>query len=101
MASMQPRMDLLKFGLPTPYPLPTPVSLTPPWVKYIYKQPDVYVSPSLSSCSREVRLKKALTRKFGKQGAKEIRNKSKNVASAFFADVTVQRPSLAPRYASG
>lgn len=50
---------------------------------------------------KEVRLKKALTRKFGKQGAKEIRNKSKNVASAFFADVTVQRPSLAPRYASG
>jgi hypothetical protein len=34
-----------------------------------------------------VRLKKALTKKFGHDGAKEIRTKSKHVASAFFSDV--------------
>jgi hypothetical protein len=46
-----------------------------------------------SKATDKVRLKKALTKKFGKDGASEIRIKSKNVANSFFADVTVERRS--------
>jgi len=49
------------------------------------------VGDVFSKAADKVRLKKALTKKFGKEGAKEIRTKSKHVASAFFADVTVEQ----------